>query len=233
MIFSNVILLIEFIVKFLSNFFSITYYQCLEYVIIAQCNQSFLLILALKSKTCVTTIPILTWLKFNLNLIPIPLPNILSMGSWLGIGTSTIEGASMWLHKSPKQVLHFHPKLYHTWKEGEKVHLWSSNHLSNIPNHRSQHIHPCAPRWKKEGREGDHVNNDASIHNPHSSKHRKKRRRKEMYFDSSTQQVSQPCKKYSTIGRKARRKVCDTQIIHPISTIIHAFTSIHVAPSPF
>jgi hypothetical protein len=76
------------------------------------------------------------------------------------------------------------------------------------------------------------VNNDASIHNPHSSKPRKKRRRKEIYFDSSIQ-VSQPCKKYSTIGRKARRKVCDTQIIHPISTIIHAFTSIHVAPSPF
>ena len=53
-------------------------------------KHSFLLILALKTSTCVMSLIVLAWSKFNPSLIKIPIPYRLLMGFWLRIGVSTI-----------------------------------------------------------------------------------------------------------------------------------------------
>ena len=53
-------------------------------------NRSFLLTSALKTTTRVMTLLVhTTWSKLNTNLIKIPVPYRLPMGSWLGIGATT------------------------------------------------------------------------------------------------------------------------------------------------
>ena len=68
-----------------------TYDQCLEFAITAHFNSSFLLTLALKTRTCIITLLIPAWLKFNPNLIEIPVPYKFSMGAWSGIGANTVH----------------------------------------------------------------------------------------------------------------------------------------------
>ena len=88
---------ILFFVNFWSQNLTQTYYQCLQFAITIHFNRTFLLTLALKTKTCVMTLLVMTlskfqsWPneKFNPNHIEIVVPYRLMMGSRLGIGTSS------------------------------------------------------------------------------------------------------------------------------------------------
>ena len=53
-------------------------------------DRSFLPTLALETKICVMVLLVLALLKFNLNLIKIKESYRLTMGSWSGVGASTI-----------------------------------------------------------------------------------------------------------------------------------------------
>ena len=82
-------------------------------------NRSFLLTLALKFRTCVMALLVSTWLKFSPDVIKIMVPYRLPMGSWLGIGTSTILDPSL---KQGRWVLHGYfsyyptsPRIWSTW----------------------------------------------------------------------------------------------------------------------
>jgi len=54
-------------------------------------NRSFLFALALKTKTCVMILLAHAWSNFGPNLIEIPVPYRLPMGTQSGIGASTIK----------------------------------------------------------------------------------------------------------------------------------------------
>ena len=53
-----------------------TYYQCMESTVVTHFNRSFLLTLALKTKTCVMELLVATWLKFDSNLIEIQFEHV-------------------------------------------------------------------------------------------------------------------------------------------------------------
>ena len=67
-----------------------TYYQCLESIIIAHFNRSFLLTLALKTRTCVMALLIPTWSKLSHDMMEILVSYRLPMGSRWGRGAFTI-----------------------------------------------------------------------------------------------------------------------------------------------
>ena len=83
--FGNFILSIEMIVNFWSQKLAQTYYQSLEFVKTAHFNHSFLLTLALKTRTCVMTLLIAAWSKFRPSLIKILVPYRLPIDAlWIG-----------------------------------------------------------------------------------------------------------------------------------------------------
>ena len=67
------------------------YYQCLEYAITTPFNCSFLLNLALKTRTCVMALLVTAWSEFSPNFIEFPVLYGLMMGSWSWINASIIE----------------------------------------------------------------------------------------------------------------------------------------------
>lgn len=69
-----------------------TYYPCLESANTVPFKRSFLLTLAPKTETCIMALLVLAWSKFSPNPVEIPVPYRLSMGSWLGIDSSSIDG---------------------------------------------------------------------------------------------------------------------------------------------
>ena len=103
--------------SFLSQKLARAHYQCLQYAITAQFNHSFLLALALKTKTHVMALLAATWSKFSPNMIKTLILYRLPMESRLGIpvDTSTINGITKCNDFTTHKILSMKRKWRELW----------------------------------------------------------------------------------------------------------------------